>query len=88
LSVALKRVQPPGGVACQPTTDRVAVNSQQSCHLLTVLGLPGSQEGEHLHTGLPMASMFTWQSLLEGSFIRTNGRYVMAQGHPPGLHAS
>jgi hypothetical protein len=61
-----------------------AMATQQTCHILAVLGLLGRQPVEHLHTGRPMAVMFTLQSLLECGFILTQGRYGTEHGSPSG----
>jgi hypothetical protein len=65
----------PGGVKCQPATDRVAVDAQQAGHLLAVVGLPTRQQLEHLQAQLLVTVMFTLQPALE--IIRTlrNPRY-------------
>jgi hypothetical protein len=58
-------VKTPGGVTCQPASDRIAVDAQQAGHLLTLVGLPTRQQVEHLQAKLFVAVMFTLQPVLE-----------------------
>jgi hypothetical protein len=58
----------------QPPTHREAVDTQQAGHLLAVPGLPGSQQVEHVQTGLLVAVMFLLQSRLQSGFIFLNQR--------------
>jgi hypothetical protein len=73
------RVQPPGGITCQPAAHRVAMDPQPARHVLARVGWPTGQQVPHLQARRFVAVMCMWPALLARGARFVNRRHGVAQ---------